>query len=131
MANIGDLYVGGLKPVVSTALEASHQLSATGPGVLYYLNAQNYNLAGRILLLIDSSSTTVPTTATGLIWATPLPPSSAAANQFVTRMDNNWNVPPMQFVNGLWAVLTTTLTTPFTVTAASNDMFISALVQTS
>jgi len=127
VANIGDLYITGIKPVASAALEASHRLSAVGPGVLYDLNVQNYNATGRLLLLIDSSSASAPTTATGLIYVLPLPGLSTLP----TRADQGWEVPPLQFVNGLWAVLTTSLTTPFTVSAAGNDMFISALLQTS
>lgn len=131
MANIGDLYITGIKPVVSTALEANHRLSATGPGVLYYLNAQNYNLSGRLVLLIDSSSATAPTTATGLLWAGVLPAAQPAGNNPVTPKDMVWDVPPMQFINGLWVVLSTILTTPFTIAAATADGFFSAMLQTS
>jgi hypothetical protein len=128
LANIGDLYISGIKPVVSTALEASHRLSATGPGVLYYLNAQNYNATGRLLLLIDSASASVPTTTAGLIWVGVMAGLSTVP---VGPINHLVGVPPIQFVNGLWAVLTTSLTTPYTVTAAGADMFISALVQLS
>lgn len=127
--NIGDLYITGIKPVVSNQLEPNHQLSAKGPGVLYNLNVQNYNATGRLLLLIDSASVGAPTgIATGtLLYVLPLPGLSTLP----TRADQVWHIPPIAFVNGLWAVLTTSLTTPYTITAAGNDMYISALVQTS
>jgi hypothetical protein len=128
VANIGDLFIGGHTPVVSTALEPSHRLLATGPGALYDLTVLNFNASARLVLVIDSNSLTAPTTIDGvsnrLIWSFPVAGLSTTPGPLAAA----WEIPPMRFLNGLWVALSTTLTTPFTIVAAGNDGFFSALV---
>lgn len=124
MPGYGDLFVGGIKPIVSAALEVSHRL-AVGTGSLTWMTVHNYNATARTVLLLDTASVTQPANgAVTPIWAYPIAGSTATGpGAFGVDFTN----PPIQFVNGLWVIMTTSLTTPFTLTAAgASDGYFSA-----
>ncbi len=130
MPSPGDLYVGGIKPVVSSALTSAFQLSAKGPGVLYDLTALNFNATARMVLLLDQvpSPANASGTSVSPIWFYPI----AGLATTPGPVGLGYFVPPIQFVNGLWVILSTVLTTPYTATTSTTaDGAFSALVQTS
>lgn len=126
MPDFPELLIGGVAPVVSTALEANHQL-ATKSGSISSLTVHNYAGSARLVLLIDSATTPANGAVTP-IWAFPI----AALATTPGTVDRNWIAGTLQFKNGLWVGLSTVLTTPFTLTlAGATDGFFSAVVQTS
>lgn len=121
MPGVGDLLVGGINPIPSTQLENSHQL-AIGTGSLNWLVALNFAGSARLILLIDSLAAPVA----GPVapdWFEPI----AALATTPGVLARTWTTAPLQFEAGLWVVMSTTLTTPFTyVVAGATDGAFSA-----
>lgn len=129
MPNIGDLAVGGIRPVVSPALQAALQL-AIGSGVVYNLVVLNYAAAASQVLLLDQTASPAGYSGTAVtpIWAFPIAASTAAGPG--TLGGGAFLTPPIAFRNGLWVMLSTVITSPFTATAAGATAgYFSALVQ--
>lgn len=128
MPTFPELMIGGIAPVYSTALEAAHQL-ATKSGSIETLTVLNTNATARFVLLLDqlTSPAGQTTLAVTPIWAFPVNGLSTTPG----TLSVDWTVGTMQFKNGLWVVLSTVLTTPFSLTTAGADGYFSALVQTS
>ncbi len=114
MASIGDLIIGGHTPIVSQTFEVSHQLAKTGPGQVYDLTAHNYNASVRMVLLLDQIAAPVNGAVTP-IFAWPIAGSTAGGPGTFSLA---YLVPPLRFLNGLWVILSTVMTTPFTLTTA-------------
>lgn len=126
MPSVGDIFVGGIAPVVSQKLEQDHQL-ATKTGSLTSLTVHNYNATARMILLLDQTADPTLYVAQAVlpIWFMPISGLSTTPG-FV---DKDWTVAPLQFKNGLWIVLSTVLTTPFScTTTATNDLAMSGSV---
>lgn len=129
MPNIGDLAVGGIRPIVSVALEAQHQM-ALGSGVLYNLTVLNYGAAANLVLLLDQTASPAGYSGTAVtpIWAYPIAASAAGGPGLLT-VGGAFLTPPIAFRNGLWVMLSSGLTTPFSATSGTASGYFSALVQ--
>lgn len=128
MPGVGDALIGGIKPVVTTALTGAFNISAKGPGALTALTVMNFDTGGgRMVLLLDQVASPAAFSATAVtpIWFWFL---AAASSTVPTAVAADWTVAPLQFVNGLWVVLSTVLTTPFSCTTAGNVMAASATI---
>lgn len=120
MPGYADLFVGGIKPGQSTALENSHRI-AVGTGALTTLSVLNFDTTARLILLFDTASATQPTNGAG---ATPVyffPIAAGTSNGPAQGLGFDWTIPPLQFTNGLWIVVSSTITTPFTLTAVTTN----------
>lgn len=124
-AGIGDLYVGGLTPVVSTALEVSHQLASVG-GSITALTIHNYSGSPAMVMLLDQTAAPTNGSVTP-IWAYPIAGTSANGPG---ALSPDWTFAPLGFVHGLYVVLSTVTTTPFTLTQTTAVGFFSATVNT-
>lgn len=124
MPNFGDIQVGGLPNGQSTALETAHQI-AIGPGQLWSLTALNFSTsnAGMILLLDQTASPTgYSSTAVTPIYFAPIAVGSATNGPGMLAPAG---IPAVYFTNGLWVLLSSVVTTPFTATAmGANGAFI-------
>ena len=127
MANIGDLIVGGVYPVVSGALGKGLELS-TKAGELHAITIHNYNATARMVLLLDQTAdpTSYSAQAVTPLWALPITGSGTGGPGYITA---DWTTVPLAFKNGLWVLLSTVLTTPFSATATGTaDGFFSAQI---
>lgn len=122
MPNILDLQYG-TKPIVSAALENSHVLITPttfgfgGPFVISGLTVSNYDTAtGYVILLLDS--TTLPANgAVTPIYNFFIPVATATVPSVIAV---TW-ISPAKFTNGIVVAGSTSLTTPFTLTVATNS----------
>lgn len=116
MPNFGDIQVGGLPLGQSAKLETGHQI-AIGPGQLWSLTALNFNTsnAGLILLLDQTADPTgYSSTTVAPIYANVIAVGSATNGPGVLAPAG---IPALYFTNGLWVLLSSVITTPFTATA--------------
>lgn len=124
-ASIGDLYVNGLTPIVSSALGTTTQVATVG-GSITALSVLNFGTTALMVLVVDT--TTVPSPgAVAPIWAQPIAGTSSTGPG---AMSADWSFAPLGFNKGLCVLLSTVTTTPFTYTAATAVGFFSATVNT-
>lgn len=109
--------------IVSSALEAGHILKS-GPGIIRTLTVLNFGTDPALIHLLDTA--TVP--ANGTIapkWSHPIAPAGSDGPGSETF---SWLADPFQFTTGIVAILSTNITTPFTLAKTSNKDFYSAQV---
>jgi hypothetical protein len=134
------MYIGGLPPDVSGLTPAFQVKTANGqPSTLYDLTVHNYNSSPRMLILLDQAATPINYNAQALgpcpvsgpnvngsvinsvMWAFPV---AGLTNSIPGTLSLAYLIPPLRFRVGIWAVLSTVMTTPFTcTTTTTNDGF--------
>ena len=126
MPNVGDLLIGGSLPIASIALEGAHQL-ATKTGSISLITVLNYNATPRHVLFLDqlASPAAYSTQAVTPIWFYAV---AGLASNLPGFFKIDFANAPIQFKNGLWVVMSSVNTTPFSCTTVAADMAMSALV---
>ena len=120
--NFADIYVGGIPITKSTSTQGLigyFQLSAKGPGQLWSLSVLNYDTSNaKTVMLLDqtASPASYSTTTVAPIFAAPIAVGSATTGP---GYFSPGGLPPIQFINGLWVVLSTVLTSPYSCTTDS------------
>jgi len=118
--NVGDLFVGGVRPTLSGALLPAFQIEDEC-GALYDITILNFSASARLVMLLDQLASPIGAVgqAVNPLWVYPIAGSTAFGPG---TLPVGYLIPPLQFLNGLWAVLSTNLTNPYSLTTtATND----------